>query len=226
MLRATIFDVDGTLVDSNELHARAWRDAFRRFGREIPLDEIRQQIGKGGDQLIPIFLNPSEVRRHGAEVERYKSELFLREYLPQVRAFPEVGELFARLHGQGTRIVLASSAKDDELAAYKRLCPALSRVDDQTSSEDADRSKPEPDIFAAALERVRIRPEEAVTIGDSPYDAQAATQLGMHIIGLLCGGSAEKELREAGCTAIYRDPEDLLANFDRSPLAVAPSKAA
>jgi HAD superfamily hydrolase (TIGR01509 family) len=226
MLKAAIFDVDGTLVDSNELHARAWQEAFRHVGCEIPVAEIRRQIGKGGDQLIPVFLRGDDLRRHGAAVDREKTELFLRKYLPQVRAFAGVRELFARLHAQGTRIVLAGSAKDEELAAYKRLCPALSRVDEQTSSEDAERSKPEPDILAAALQRVRVKPEEAVAVGDTPYDAIAAIHLNLPIVGVLCGGFRQQELREAGCRTIYRDPEDLLANFDRSPLAGKPARAA
>lgn len=226
MLKAAIFDVDGTLVDSNELHAQAWQEAFRHFGREIPVGEILRQIGKGGDHLIPVFLQGDDLRQHGAAIQQYKTELFMREYLPKVRAFAGIGELFVRLHSQGTRIVLASSAQDEELAAYKRLCPALSRVDEQTSSEDAERSKPEPDIFAAALQRVRVKPDEATAIGDSPYDAEAATRLNLPVIGVLCGGFSEWALRQAGCRAIYRDPEDLLANFDRSPLAINPARAA
>lgn len=119
MLRAVIFDIDGTLVDSVDLHARAWQEAFRHFGREIPFEQIRSQIGKGGDQLLPVFLSEAEIRKFGKELEEYRSNLFKREYLPLVRPFPKVRELFEKLRSDGKQIALASSAKGDELEAYK-----------------------------------------------------------------------------------------------------------
>jgi len=226
MPEAAIFDVDGTLVDSNELHALAWQRAFHRVGREIALDAIRPQIGKGADQLIPVFLHGAELRERGEEVERQKTEIFLNDYLFRVRPFPKVAELFARLRAQGTRIALATSAKEKELAAYRRICPGLSQVDQQTTADQAARSKPAPDIFAAALAQAGLTPRQAVVIGDSPYDAAAATRLGIIAIGLLCGGFGAGVLREAGCAAVYRDPEDLLANLDRSPLAEPSARVA
>src|ERR1051325_9864680 len=120
-IRAAIFDIDGTLVDSVDLHAKAWQEAFRRFGRDIPYEEVRYQIGKGGDQLMPVFFSEEELRRFGKELEEYRGRLFKEKYLPEVKGFPQVRELFERILSDGKRIVLASSAKGDELQTYKKL---------------------------------------------------------------------------------------------------------
>jgi HAD superfamily hydrolase (TIGR01509 family) len=219
MKRAAIFDVDGTLVDSVDLHAAAWQEAFRAFGYEIPCDEIRAQIGKGGDQLMPVFLPKAELERRGKEIEAYRGELFRRKDLPRVRPFPKVRELFLRLRADGQRIALASSAAEEELAAYERIANIADLVDHATSKDDAARSKPYPDIFEAALERLAPIPREAVVVvGDSPYDAEAAIKAGLVPIGVLCGGFGEENLRRAGCREIHADPADLLARYEESLL--------
>jgi HAD superfamily hydrolase (TIGR01509 family) len=214
-----IFDIDGTLVDSVDLHARAWSDALKKFGHEPAPAEIRKQIGKGSDQLLPVFLDPKELNKYGKQLEFYRSELFKRDYLAMVRAFPRVRELFLHIIQRGQRIALASSAKSDELATYKRIAGIEDLVEVVTSADDAEKSKPHPDIFSAALEQLKIGPSEAIVVGDTQYDVQAATKLNVRAIGLLCGGSAENVLRKAGCIAVYRDPADLLTRYDRSPLA-------
>lgn len=220
MPKAVIFDVDGTLIDSVDLHAHAWQDAFRDHGREIAFDEIRGQIGKGGDQLMPVFLDPAELERIGEGLERHRGHILKERYLPRMTAFPKVRELFERVRADGTRIVLASSAKADELEQYKRLARIEDLIDAETSSDDAEKSKPHPDIFQAALQRLGdVRPEDAVVVGDTPYDAEAAGKAGLRTVGLLCGGFPERDLRGAGCIAIYKDPADLLARYERSPLA-------
>lgn len=224
MLQAVIFDVDGTLIDSNDLHAQAWQRAFQHFGYEIPYDRLRSQIGKGGDNYVPHFLKPEDNAKFGKELDHYKSELFKREYASQIVPFPGVRELFERIRNQGLRIAFATSSKSDELAQYKRMLNVDDLVDEQTSKDDADSSKPAPDIFAAALKRLRLKANDAIAVGDTPYDAQACVKLGLPIIGMLCGGFSEAELLEAGCFAIYEDPDDLLLRFDRSPLV--PEKAA
>ncbi len=219
MLRAVIFDIDGTLVDSVDLHARAWQQAFRHFGREVPYPRIRQQIGRGSDQIIPMFLSPEEAKQVGDKLDQYRGELFKREYLPQVRGFPGVRELFQRLHRDGVRIALASSAKEDELAAYKRAAGIEDLVETATASEDVEHTKPAPDVFQAALEKLgNPDPRSVLVVGDSPYDGEAAARAGLRTIGLLSGGFTEQELRKAGCIAIYRDPADLLAHYDQSPI--------
>ncbi|MFL5254233.1 MAG: HAD family hydrolase [Rhodopila sp.] len=220
MPKAVIFDVDGTLVDSVDLHAASWQEAFRDFGHDFPFPTIRSQIGKGGDQLMPVFLPQQELDRRGADLEKHRGALFKEKYLPKVTGFPGVRDLFLKLQQNRTIIALASSAKGDELETYKRVAGIQDLVDTNTSSDDAENSKPYPDIFQAALHRLDgVEPRDAIVVGDTPYDAVAARKAGMRTIGLLCGGFAEADLREAGCIAIYRDPADLLRNYESSPLA-------
>lgn len=220
MIEAAIFDVDGTLVDSVDLHAEAWQVAFEKFGKTIPFQDIRRQIGKGADQLLPVFLTEEELNRLGRQLDEYRGELFKREYLPRVKGFPKVRQLFEHIRSNGKRIALASSAKGDELEAYKKIAGIDDFDASETSSDDADRSKPYPDIFRAALSGLKgIAPDAAIVIGDTPYDAEAAASANLKTIGLLCGGWAKGELLRAGCVAVYRDPEDLLDRYGSSPLA-------
>ena len=219
MPSAILFDIDGTLVDSVDLHAEAWRQAFQRFGRDVPFDEVRSQIGQGGDQLIPVFFTEEEARSFGQELDAFRGELYRSRFLPRVRPFAKVRELFEALAGRGKRLAVASSAKGEELATYLRLTGIDGLLEGKTSADDADRSKPHPDIFAAALERVGSPPaSDAVVVGDTPWDAEAASRAGMPTVGVLCGGFPEAELRRAGCVEVWRDPGDLLANLDRSVL--------
>ncbi|HEX2940654.1 MAG TPA: HAD family phosphatase [Rhodopila sp.] len=220
MPQAVIFDVDGTLVDSVDLHARAWHEAFADFGFQFDTHTIRGQIGKGGDQLMPVFLSPEVLEKQGEAIDHHRADLFKQRYLGQVRPFPAVRDLFQHVLDNGQRVALASSSKKDELETYKRLANVADLVEAHTTSEDAEKSKPQPDIFQAALQRLPgIAPQDAIVIGDTPYDAQAAAKAGLRTIGLLCGGFAEEDLRKAGCIAIYRDPADLLAHYADSPLA-------
>jgi HAD superfamily hydrolase (TIGR01549 family) len=227
MLKAIIFDIDGTLVDSVDLHARAWQETFRHFGREVEFGQVRHQIGKGGDQLMPVFFSAEELERFGEEMETFRGDLYKREYISRVRAFPQVRELFERIRRDGTRIALASSAKKDELKVYKDLARITDLIEEETSADDAERSKPHPDIFEAALASLGdVRADEAVVVGDTPYDAEAAGKINLRTVGVLCGGFPEAELRAAGCAHIYRDPADLLARYDASPLAAESSSTA
>lgn len=220
MIKAVIFDIDGTLVDSVDLHARAWQETFRHFGKEIPYKQVRHQIGKGGDQLMPVFFSKEELDDFGDEMEKYRGELFKRDYLPQVRAFPRVRELFQKIKDDGLRLALASSAKQEELEAYKKIADIEDLVEEETSSDDADKSKPHPDIFEAALEHLGdVEAHEAVVVGDTPYDAEAAGKINLRTIGVLCGGFPEAELKAAGCVQIYKDPADLLARYEETLIA-------
>ena len=215
MTKAIIFDVDGTLVDSVALHAEAWRRAFADFGYEVSFDEARAQIGKGGDELMPVFLSPEDVAAKGDAIKAHRSDILKNDYLGKIQAFPEVRALFQRLADDGFRLVLASSAKADEVELYKRKADIADLVEVATSSDDAERSKPHGDIFQAALDRLGdVDPAQAIVVGDTPYDAEAAGKVGLRTIGVLSGGFPEAQLREAGCLAIYRDPADLLARYD------------
>ena len=219
MPKAVIFDVDGTLIDTVDLHAAAWVDAFRHFGIETKFEDVRGQIGKGGDQLMPVFVAADELDRRGEDLEKYRSELFKRDYLPRARPFPGVRALFERLRAEGQTVVLASSGKKDEVEHHTKLADIADLIDAATSSDDAERSKPYPDIFQAALERIApLGVADAVVVGDTPYDAQAAGKAGLRTVGVLCGGFPQRELEGAGCVAIYRDPQDLLRQYDTSPL--------
>ncbi len=220
MVKAVLFDVDGTLVDTVDLHARAWQETLRAFGHDVLFERVRAQIGKGGDQLMPVFLPQEEVERRGEEIDGYRKELFKRAYLPQARVFPMVRQLVERVRAAGQRVVLASSGTTEEIDRYQELAGITGLVDAVTTSDDAEQSKPHPDIFQAALAKVApLGPEDAVVVGDTPYDAQAARKIGLQTVGVLCGGFPEADLRSAGCVAIYRDPEDLSLRYDNSPLA-------
>jgi HAD superfamily hydrolase (TIGR01509 family) len=216
---AAIFDIDGTLVDSVDLHASAWQEAFARFGHDVSFEQARSQIGKGGDQLVPVFLSAAQQRDYGEELEEWRGERFRSRYLSMVRPFSAVPELIQRVRDAGLKVAVASSAKKQELDIYLDIAGVTHLVDECTSSEDADRSKPAPDIFEVALKKLGVAAAEAVAIGDTPYDAQAAGKAGMRTIGVLCGGFAEASLRTAGCVAVYPGPGALFACFDTSPLA-------
>ena len=227
MLKAVIFDVDGTLVDSNLAHVEAWREAFAHYGKELSADEVHAQIGKGGDQLMPVFLSRHELERFGDELERLRGELFTRDYLPGVEPFPKVRELFERLKGDGVQIALASSAKEAEIEHHQKTLHVEDLVDVATSKDDAEHSKPCPDIFETALARLDgVANNEAIVVGDTPYDVIAAKRCGLTTIAVLSGGFAEEVLREAGAIAIYADIADLLEHYEESPLATGASAAA
>jgi HAD superfamily hydrolase (TIGR01509 family) len=219
MVKAVIFDMDGTLVDSVDLHAKAWQDAFRDFGHEFDLKAIRDQIGKGGDQLLPVFLTREEIATKGPDLEKHRGHILKDRYLSQIKAFPKVTELFHRIRADNIKIVLASSAKAQELRTYEKIAGIEGLVDVETSSDDAEKSKPHPDIFQAAMAKLGgAHKSEVVVIGDAPYDAEAAGKAGLRTIGFRCGGFAEARLRDAGCFAIYDGPADLLARYDESAL--------
>jgi HAD superfamily hydrolase (TIGR01509 family) len=227
VLKAVIFDVDGTLVDSNLAHVEAWREAFAHYGKALCADEVHAQIGKGGDQLMPVFLSRHEIERFGDELERLRAELFTRDYLPGVEPFPKVRELFERLKGDGVQIALASSAKEAEIEHHQKTLHVEDLVDVATSKDDAEHSKPCPDIFETALARLDgVASNEAIVVGDTPYDVIAAARCGLTTLAVLSGGFAEEVLRDAGAIAIYADIADLLDHYEDSPLAAGASAAA
>jgi len=219
VIRAAIFDLDGTLVDSNDLHAEAWQEAFRHFGKEIPFRELRQQIGKGGDQYLPVFLSPAEMQTFGEELNTFRSGLFKKKYLQRVQAFPKVRELFEQVRAGSKRIALASSGNADEIEHYVELAHIGDLIDARTTKTEVRHSKPEPDVFLETLRQLQLSAEEAIVIGDTPFDVQTAKKSQMQTIALLCGGFSEDGLRASGAVTIYRDAADLLESYQRSPLA-------
>ena len=215
---AVIFDVDGTLVDSVDAHAESWQRVLAEFGHDVPVASTRAQIGKGGDELMKEFLSPDEMEQHGEAINKRRSELFKADYLEKVQPFPGVRALFERLLAEGHKVALGSSGNADEVAHYKALLGIGDLGLVQTTSEDAERSKPHPDIFKAALDKLGVAAGQAVAVGDTPYDAIAAVQAGMGAVGVLCGGFPAGDLRAAGCVALFDGPADLLARYKGSPL--------
>lgn len=221
MKTAVLLDIDGTLLDTNHLHAKAWQRALAHFGILVDYSAILHQIGKGGDQLIPVFVPAAERERIQEPLERWRSEVFKRDYFPHVKPFPKTRELVERIYEEGLRIALASSASSEELEFYKEVAQIEDLIEESTSSGDAEKSKPHPDIFAAALDRLGISGEQAIAVGDTPYDAEAAGKLGIVSIGLTCGGWSEAKLIESGFVEVYKDPEELLSRFNQSLFGLA-----
>ena len=215
-LSAVLFDVDGTLVDSNDAHARAWVQAFAEAGITVTFEEVRWRIGMGGDKLMPEVSGIREDTPDGQRISRRRREIFKTEFLPHLHAFRDAGRLVDAIKARGFTVVAASSAKKDELGPLLKIAGVDGPMDDATSSDDAEESKPDPDIVQAALERASARASEAVMIGDTPYDLQAAARAGVAGIAFRCGGWRDPDLR--GAVAIYDGPWDLLAQLDESPL--------
>lgn len=214
--RGVIFDIDGTLVNSNDAHAQAWADALREHGIEADYQQIRRLIGKGGDKLLPEVANLQKDSEQGRAISDRRSEIFTKQYLPTISALPGSRELIERLRADGFRLVVATSAQQNEIEPLLSMAGAQDLLPERTSSEDAAHSKPDPDIVQAALDRVGLLAEEAVMIGDTPYDIQSAHKAGVKVIALRSGGWPDTDL--AGAIGIYNDPADLLAHYDASPL--------
>ncbi len=213
-LRAVIFDIDGTLVDSNEFHVECWDRAFGHFGKQFPVEALRAQVGKGSDQYLPEFLMRDEIRQFGKQLDRYRAEIFRKEYLPRVKPFPKVRELFQRISEDGKKIALASSGKKDDTEYFIELLHINDLIESYTSGDDADSSKPAPDIFSASLRKLNLAADDAIAVGDTRFDVEAAAKIGLRTIAFTCGGTSADPLRATGAAAIYRDPADFLQNYD------------
>ena len=218
MATVLLSDIDGTLVDSNALHAEAWRRTFEHFGIEVGMDEAWSQIGKGGDQVIPVFVPEADQDRLEEPMKAFRKEVFHRDYMSRIVSFSKSRELLERVKKTGRKIVLATSSNKEDLATYKKIVRMEDLIDDEATSADAQASKPAPDIFAVALKKAGVGAEEAIALGDTPYDAQAAGALGIRVIGVTCGGWKRSDLLKAGCVEVYQDPADLLLHFDESML--------
>lgn len=222
-IKGVLLDVDGTLVDSNDAHAHAYVDALGEYGYDVSFKQVRPLIGMGGDKLLPELLGiagDSELRE---DIDARRGDIFKAHYLPEVKAFPGVRELLERFLQDGLSLIASSSAKEDELAALLELAKVDDLIGEQTSSSDAEGSKPDPDVLEAALEKLGLPAEAALLIGDTPYDVQAAAPLGLGGVALRCGGWDDEGL--AGALAIYDDPHDLLANYETSPFAQQDSRS-
>ena len=209
---AVLLDVDGTLVDSNDAHAHAWVDAFAEAGITVDFTRVRRCIGMGGDKLMPEVSGLGEETPVGTRISSRRREIFASAYLPHVKAFRDASRLVAALADRGMTVVAASSAKKGELQALLKIAGADRLLDDATSSDDAEESKPDPDIVQAALKQARVAPREALMIGDTPYDVEAATRAGVAAVAFRCGGWGDDDLR--GAVGVYDGPWDLLTRLD------------
>ena len=214
MLRGVIFDIDGTLVDSNDAHARSWVDTFSEAGYDVPFEVVRPLIGMGGDKLLPKTIGIRHDSKEGKKLTGRRSQVFRERYLPHLRPLKESRALVERVRGDGLKAIVATSAKDEELEGLLRAAQVAGLMEEKATASDARRSKPDPDIVEAAIEEAGLDASELVMIGDTPYDVEAATRAGVRIIGFRSGGWKDADL--AGAIEIYDGPADLLANYAAS----------
>ena len=222
MALTAIVDVDGTLVDTNYQHAIAWYRAFRRHELTIPMWKIHRHIGMGGDQIVPALAGEDFAAEHGDDVRDSEKECY-RELIGEVEVLPGARPLLERLKQDGHTIVLASSAKEEELDRYLDMLDARELADEWTSSADVEATKPDPDLVRAALEKGDTAAKSAVMVGDSTYDCEAAERAGVRSIAVLSGGFAAEELREAGAWAVYDSAEELVRHIDETPFGLQES---
>lgn len=214
---AVILDVDGTLVDSNDAHARAWVDAFNEAGIDVSQDRVRRAIGMGGDKLMPHVAGLAADSREGARISDRRGQLFRQRYLPDVTPFPRVRDLLLRFSADGYTLVVASSAQPDELADLLKIAGVADLIATAASSSDARRSKPDPDIVHAALQRSGAPPDQALMLGDTPYDVEAALRAGIAIVGVESGGWGREDLR--GAVEVHPGAAEICAHYEQTAFA-------
>ncbi len=208
-----IFDVDGTLADTNYLHVVAWARAFRDAGEDVAMADIHRLIGMGSDLLVERLLGRPDVK-----VEDGHSRHF-RDLMPEVRSLPGAAHLLAEVHRRGAVVALASSANSEQLdAMLKAVCAPDGSIDHVVGADDVDQSKPEPDIFVAALETTGLDPDQAIVVGDTVWDVEAAAKVGLRVVGVTSGGISRQELEDAGAVAVYDDCARILDDLDGSPI--------
>jgi HAD superfamily hydrolase (TIGR01509 family) len=216
-MKTVILDIDGTLVDSNDAHAHAWVAAFADAGITVDYDKVRRSVGMGGDKLMPAVAGVDSESEEGQKISKRRGEILKDTYLPALRPFASVRDLMERFIQDGYGLAVATSAKEEELQPLLECAGIADLIPHRTSSDDADNSKPEPDIVEAALEKCGCEPGEALMLGDTPYDIESATGAGVKIVALESGGWSREDL--SGALAVYRDATDLLAHYDSSPFA-------
>ena len=219
-LRAIIFDIDGTLVDSNESHVEAWQAAFAAHGHDVSRDRIREEIGKGGDKLVPSILGEAVEKREGEALRERQSEEFLGiAGRRQLAAFPRAREIFDTLEARGIRSALATSSSREHLEALGRSAgidlTSLGEV--LVNADDIEETKPAPDLIEAAVKKLGLDPAECVMIGDTPYDAEASVRAGVACIGVTSGGNDAQLLLEAGAIRVWRDIAQVEEQLDELP---------
>ncbi|MGO4433761.1 HAD family hydrolase [Paenarthrobacter sp. RAF9] len=212
--RAVLFDVDGTLIDSSYFHAMAWWQAFRREGLDIEMSAIHRRVGMGGDKLIQSLV-PDCTDEMQEDLKSAHGAVFS-TFWPTLRPFDSARDLLVACSNAGLAVGLASSAQERDLDVSRHLLDAGSSIDAWTSSNDAEESKPAPDILMACLEKLGVDPEDAVFVGDAVWDVKAGAAIGVPVVALTCGGISEAELRDAGASEVYDNPQQLLEHLETS----------
>jgi HAD superfamily hydrolase (TIGR01509 family) len=215
--KVVLLDIDGTLIDSNDQHAQAWVDVGREFGIDIDYGQVRRLIGMGGDKVLPAVSGLEEDTDQGERIKERRGEIFRERYLPKLKPFPDARGLLQRLRDDGYTLAVATSASKEDMDGLLKQAGIRDLIEEKTSSSDAEESKPDPDIVQAALKTAEARPEEAIMLGDTPYDVEASGRAGVRCVALRCGGWDDAEL--GGAVAVYDHPSDLLARYAESPFA-------
>lgn len=218
-LEGVLLDVDGTLVDSNGAHAESWSETLREFGYDVPAEQVRPLIGMGGDKVLPKLAGVDADSARGRALAERRAAVFRERYIPRLRPTPGAHALLERLRQEGLRLVVATSAAEEELRPMLEQVGLTELLARKTSSDDADNSKPDPDIIVAALRKGGLRPEQAIMLGDTPYDVEAASRACVGTVAVLSGGWDADAL--TGAVAIYDHPADIVAHFTASPFAAA-----
>jgi HAD superfamily hydrolase (TIGR01509 family) len=216
VLKGVIFDIDGTLVDSNDAHAHSWVETFAEAGYSVPFEVVRPLIGMGADKLLPKTIGIKHDSEEGKKLTKRRSEIFREKYLPRLRPLPGARDLVLRVRKDGLKAIVATSAKDEELNGLLKAAGVEDLMEEKATASDAKRSKPDPDIVEAAVEESGISPKHLVMIGDTPYDVEAATRADVRAIAFRSGGWDDASLK--GAVQIYDGPADLLAHYDESLL--------
>lgn len=214
MLTTILLDLDGTLLDSNDAHASSWAEALHEFDYDIDFQQVRRLIGMGTDHLLPKLTGVSSESSRGEHIAHRRGEIFKEKYLPYLKPFPFARELVERMILSGYKLVVATSAGKEDLDGLLKQIGIDDLINCATSADDAESSKPSPDIVIEALKKAKASPHESIMLGDTPYDIKAAHRAGVRTVALTSGGWKEEELKDA--IAIYKNTQDLLNNFDKS----------
>lgn len=216
-INGVLFDMDGTLMDTTLVHAVCWAEALRQHGHIVPTVVTHRAIGMSSKKLLDHALGADrDTDEDDAIVESHRT--LYKQWWGRLNPLPGAADLVRACSERGLRVVLASSAEDEELAALRSALDADDAIDEATSSSAADEGKPEPDIVLVALEKAGLQPSEVVFVGDAVWDGYATRQAGVTFIGLTCGGTPKSDLREAGAVEVWADPADLLDNLDKSAI--------
>lgn len=216
-LKAVLLDMDGTLLESNSFHAESWVRTLNHFGFAATFEAVVKQIGKGGEYLLPVFVPEDKLKSMEKEINAYRKRLFHREYIDRIVPFADARRLLEMMRARGLRIVVATSGEKDDQEIFKTLLKIHDLVEEDVTADDAERPKPEPDIFEAALKMLKVDASGALALGDTPWDVEAAKKAGVHTVAVQSGGWSKEALEEAGAIAVYVDVADLVRNFDASP---------